>query len=235
MKHGNLVPNRRAACVRGFSMNETLPTVASPNSRLRNPVSWPHLVRRTLIGVLAVFWSSTCVAHSPAQSHPKTDGNVAPTPAREQRIPARQLNSGLLVDVGKAATALGWEAEVVTPGKLLTLCRVGDQHMCIPIRLDATAFRATSDGMFVDAETVARALRIQFGDYKDGAVALVPRTDASAAEDAIPAYNADWGPGRGFRVGQTVPDIPLIDLQGHEVRFSKFLGKRYIVYCWASW
>ena len=48
-------------------------------------------------------------------------------------------------------------------------------------------------------------------------------------------FNVDWGPGRGFRTGDTLPDIPLIDLQGNEVRFSRFLGKRYILYCWASW
>jgi hypothetical protein len=58
----------------------------------------------------------------------------------------------------------------------------------------------------------------------------------SAAEPAeVPAYNAPWPKGRGFGVGQTVPDIPLINLKGEEVRFSRFLGKQYIVYCWASW
>lgn len=49
------------------------------------------------------------------------------------------------------------------------------------------------------------------------------------------AKEASGGAGRGFGVGQTVPDIPLVDLQGKEVRFSEFLGKRYIIYCWASW
>ncbi|MEM9283590.1 MAG: hypothetical protein AAGA96_17345 [Verrucomicrobiota bacterium] len=50
-----------------------------------------------------------------------------------------------------------------------------------------------------------------------------------------PAYHAEWGPDRGFEPGQTVPDIPLIDLDGNEVRFDAFLGKRYIIYGWASW
>ncbi len=45
----------------------------------------------------------------------------------------------------------------------------------------------------------------------------------------------DWPQGRGFAVGDTIPDIPLVDLEGNEVRFSKFLGKRYVLYCWASW
>ena len=27
----------------------------------------------------------------------------------------------------------------------------------------------------------------------------------------------------------------LVDLNGNEVRFSQFLGKRYILYVWASW
>lgn len=43
------------------------------------------------------------------------------------------------------------------------------------------------------------------------------------------------GKGRGFGIGQTVPDIPLTNMEGEEVRLSQFLGKRYILYCWASW
>ncbi|MEM6277855.1 MAG: hypothetical protein AAF733_00150 [Verrucomicrobiota bacterium] len=50
-----------------------------------------------------------------------------------------------------------------------------------------------------------------------------------------PAYHAEWGPSRGFEPGKTVPDIPLIDLDGKEVRFDRFLGKRYVLYGWASW
>ena len=48
-------------------------------------------------------------------------------------------------------------------------------------------------------------------------------------------YAQTWPEGRGFEVGNTIPDIPLVDLEGNEVRFSKFLGKRYVLYCWASW
>jgi len=48
-------------------------------------------------------------------------------------------------------------------------------------------------------------------------------------------YAQTWPEGRGFDVGKTIPDIPLVDLEGNEVRFSKFLGKRYVLYCWASW
>ena len=40
---------------------------------------------------------------------------------------------------------------------------------------------------------------------------------------------------RGFEPGQTLPDIALVDLDGKEVRFSDFLGKRYVLYGWASW
>ena len=40
---------------------------------------------------------------------------------------------------------------------------------------------------------------------------------------------------RGFETGQTLPDIALVDLEGKEVRFSDFLGKRYVLYGWASW
>ena len=43
-----------------------------------------------------------------------------------------------------------------------------------------------------------------------------------------------WPKDRGFNVGQTVPDIPLYDMKGNEVRFSRYLGKQYILYVWAS-
>ena len=60
--------------------------------------------------------------------------------------------------------------------------------------------------------------------------------EAAEALAAIPYdYTSDWPEGRGFGIGNTVPDIPLVDLEGNEVRFSKFLGKRYVLYCWASW
>lgn len=67
---------------------------------------------------------------------------------------------------------------------------------------------------------------------------LIPMSSIGLAqkEAAIPyAYANNWPEGRGFDVGKTVPDIPLIDLEGNEVRFSNFLGKRYVLYCWASW
>jgi len=70
----------------------------------------------------------------------------------------------------------------------------------------------------------------------DGRVRL-QLSEKSAISDVndVPAYNADWGPRRGFRQGDTVPDLPFVDLDGNEVRFSQFLGKRYILYCRASW
>ena len=40
---------------------------------------------------------------------------------------------------------------------------------------------------------------------------------------------------RGFDIGNTLPDIPLVDLDGVEVRFSEFLGQQYVLYGWASW
>ena len=58
---------------------------------------------------------------------------------------------------------------------------------------------------------------------------------AEASSTNSYAYADEWQEGRGFDVGDTVPDIPLVDLDGGEVRFSEFLGKRYVLYCWASW
>lgn len=60
------------------------------------------------------------------------------------------------------------------------------------------------------------------------------KTDMKESAEST-AYHAEWGPSRGFKPGETLPDIPLMDLEGNEVRFDQFLGKRYILYGWASW
>lgn len=139
----------------------------------------------------------------------------------------------LLLHVDDAAKAFGWEAKTVTPGKLLVLCRGGEGGICVPVRLSEVASAATDDGLFVEGSALEAVLGFavqKTGDSVTLATAGEPRTS-----NDVPAYHADWGPGRGFQVGQTLPDIPLYDLQGREVRFSQFLGKQCIVYAWASW
>lgn len=192
-------------------------------------------VRRIMYGMLFLVVTGSFAARSSAQTR-RADGDGSlriegPAP----RVAVLRLDSTRLVNVDETAKALGWEAKVVLPGKLLTLCRGGDDGHCIPIRLAGVAFKETAEGMYLEATIVERALQIQFSDEKSGSVAVESAAAPAFGEDEIPAYNANWGPGRGFRVGQTLPDIPLIDLEGREVRFSEYLGKRYIIYCWASW
>ena len=67
-------------------------------------------------------------------------------------------------------------------------------------------------------------------------VTLFPAGECASQElQELPAYHTDWGPGRGFEVGQRVPDIPLFDMQGKERRLGEFLGQPYVLFCWASW
>jgi len=57
-------------------------------------------------------------------------GSAQARPPDDDKTPhvtARRLDSRLLVNVEETAAALGWEAKVVRPGKLLTLCRGGDE------------------------------------------------------------------------------------------------------------
>lgn len=69
-----------------------------------------------------------------------------------------------------------------------------------------------------------------------GLIVAVLATFVSAQDAAKPFdYGQAWPEGRGFKVGDTVPDIPLTDMDGKEVRLSEYLGKRYVLYCWASW
>ena len=152
-----------------------------------------------------------------------------------RRVELARNDKTLFLHVNQAAEAFGWQAKIVIPGKLLTLCREGKGGLCIPLRLEKVKTLRIEETLFVEANALARALRFSIDDRKNG-VTLSPKTSQDPTEDPdVPAYNSVWKKGRGFRVGQTLPDIPLYDMRGQEVRFSKFLGKQYVVYCWASW
>lgn len=163
---------------------------------------------------------------SAADSLAKIDGSTSEVRTRLQA-------DRLLLHVDDAAKAFGWAAKVVTPGKLLVLCRGENGEICVPIRLNEVEAAATDDGLFVEGSALASVLG--FTVRKTGNGVTLAAIDEARASDDVPAYHADWGPGRGFEVGQTLPDIPLYDMQGREVRFSQFLGKQCIVYAWASW
>ena len=143
-------------------------------------------------------------------------------------------NAKPLLHVEQMAREFGWQAKIVTPGKLLTLCRDGREEVCVPIRLDDVETVDGQEGLFVEATRLAWAMGLDVR-VDDDQVSLIPSTASGRAVADVPAYHAPWREGRGFQVGQTLPDIPLFDMQGQEVRFSAFLGKQYILYCWASW
>ena len=143
------------------------------------------------------------------------------------------LKSGetVLIDVSEAAKAFDWRLKIVRPGKLIAFCR---DSGCVPVRLTTVKSKTVGNRLYVDATAIGRALSFSV-QIEEGRVNLSKLVATKDESEGLRAYNAKWGTGRGFRVGQTLPDIPLVDLQGNEVRFSKFLGKQYIVYCWASW
>lgn len=162
-------------------------------------------------------------------------------------------DDSVMLDFAAAARAFDWEPKVPLPGQLATVCHTGKAAYCVPVRLVEGKFRDTPRGLFVEADTLGQALGFTVAE-KDGGLLLTARPvvraeaaaeaaerapsaepEGSGMDAALPAYNAAWGEGRGFRVGQTLPDIPLYDLEGNEVRFSRFLGKQAIIYCWASW
>jgi hypothetical protein len=168
-------------------------------------------------------------AASPSESNEPV-GRVA---GSESRVRFLRTDQALLLHADDAAKAFGWQAKLPRAGKLLTLCRTETSELCVPILLDQVASRTAPDGLYVDGKALAKALGFGIAD-RAGRLILEPNAAANSDPD-VPAYNAAWGEGRGFRIGQRVPDIPLVDLDGREVRFSKFLGRQYIIYCWASW
>jgi hypothetical protein len=161
---------------------------------------------------------------------------AVPVDATEQHpIRSQQITNNVFLNCADVATALDLEFKVIQPGRLVTFCREGDESYCIPVQLTKDDYRSHGPATLVTANKLSKALRFKVIDVA-GKLTIERQSDAIAEEGSTaPGYNADWGPGRGFREGNTLPDIPLVDLEGNEVRFSQFLGKRYILYCWASW
>ena len=158
-------------------------------------------------------------------------------PGQPARVRSARAGDRLLLNAADLAGALGFELKVVEPGRLVTFCR--DQQeggLCIPVRLEEGNYGQEDEQLLIAADVVRRAL--QFRVIESGGRVTVEAIGEKATRDdprRSPGYNDHWGPGRGFGRGQTLPDIPLVDMAGSEVRFSQFLGKRYILYCWASW
>ena len=152
----------------------------------------------------------------------------------DKRIVALREVKTLLLHADDIGKAFDWEVKVVSDGKLITFCRERAGGVCIPLQLNKIMTRKTKRGLFIDAEVLARTLRFEI-ELKGERITLRKRSAPNSEVSAAPAYNAAWGKGRGFRPGQTLPDIPLYDMAGKEVRFSQYLGKQYVIYCWASW
>ena len=142
----------------------------------------------------------------------------------------------LFLDAADLAKSLDFELKIVDPQRLVTFCRDKDGGFCIPIRLAADNHRRDGEQLLIAADVVSGALRFRVIETA-GKITIVPRSERSVGEGrtAAPGYNAEWGRGRGFGKGETLPDIPLVNVGGNEVRFLQYLGKRYILYCWASW
>lgn len=195
----------------------------------------PRLVTRWLVSSLLVTAQLTSTQLETAMSQDSADP-VRPAASQDSSVRLLRSDDQWLIHVNDAAGTRGWEAKIVKPGKLLTLCRDGEQGVCIPVRLDQHTHRVQPEGLYLDAARIERILRVRLTAAQGTRGTLVDATDLPD-QKTRPAdgYNVVWPEGRGFRVGQRLPDIPLSDLDGNEVRFGKFLGKRYILYCWASW
>ena len=162
-------------------------------------------------------------------------GTEPPVTVAGSQSPIQSMyhESALLVHLDQVAQQFGWQAKVIKPGELVALCRAGQDALCVPIRIDQVQAVGTPDGLFVSADVLATVLGFHLA-VDGGRVQLVPMDPKASLASGEAPHPTGRGV-RGFQVGQTVPDIPLIDLAGREVRFSRFLGKKYIIYCWASW
>jgi hypothetical protein len=149
--------------------------------------------------------------------------------ASGQTIALQKRGSAVLLNADQVAKAYGWRGKSVA--KLTWVACKKDR--CVPVSL-TKGMHETKDGvLWIDAGVLGRALGFTVRS-RNGRIELIV-AKAQPAIAAVPSYHTDWGSGRGFKNGQPLPDIPLVDMEGKEVRFGQFLGKRYIIYGWASW
>lgn len=114
-----------------------------------------------------------------------------------------------IVDAAGLATATGWEL------KPEGLCR---GEVCVPLLGRAVA--ADGDLDRIDLSEWAAALRLPLAvDAEHGVAALAPAPDADG----------------GLRVGDPAPELTLPDLDGNDVSFSRFSGRKRVLLAWASW
>lgn len=152
----------------------------------------------------------------------------------QQTVSLLQQDSKTFLSCNDLSTVLDMEFKVVAPGALATFCSAGEDALCIPVRLNESNHRTADDDVFLLQAEAKSVLSLEIS-VKDGKAQVTRASSDSTSTTTTGGFNSPWPEGRGFDVGQTVPDIPLVDMNGDEVRFSSYLGKRYILYCWASW
>lgn len=163
---------------------------------------------------------------------PKAD--VAAVQDSEKRVELKQHDGIDLLQVNQAAAAWNWTIKIVGEGdkRLIAVCR---DTICIPLPLKGSVHIETKAGIFIDAKKLGRVMGFALTRNNNRVVLVPADDDAKPSDSDSAAYHDAWGKDRGFRKGQTLPDIPLVDLDGQEVRFGNFLGKQYVIYGWASW
>ncbi len=159
---------------------------------------------------------------------------VATAQGSNLTVRVMKSDSQLLLHVSDTAKAFGWEAKIVVPGKLITICSEGEGGVCIPLRLKKLKSSGTGEELYVEAAALEKALSFRAVET-DGKILLKREMPSRMPRTRFPPTTPLGGKGRGFHEGETLPDIPLYDMEGNEVRFSQFLGQQYILYCWASW
>ena len=164
---------------------------------------------------------------------------ISPAALAQQRSESIRFSRDkdvLFLNAADLAKSLELELKIVDPQGLVTFCRDKDGGFCIPVRLGADNHRHDGEQLLIAADVVRKALRFKVVEVGERITIVAnPQSPVSDERIGAPGYNAPWEAGRGFAKGYTLPDIPLVDVTGNEVRFSQFLGNRYILYCWASW
>jgi hypothetical protein len=153
--------------------------------------------------------------------------------AADKLVKVKRIDGIVFLNALDVANTLEYKLETLQDGHLLTFCRGGQgDGVCVPVQLSTSNHRIADGDLYLASADVSAAMQVQiFGEGEHVRLSALPANNAAN----VPSYNAAWGKGRGFGVGDTLPDIPLMDMDGNEVRFSKFLGRKYILYCWASW
>lgn len=166
-----------------------------------------------IVGILAFIICSAAAANSTVSIHITGEENIP-------GVRAVIEDGSVFISLDDISEKLGIISKDIGEG-MVGLCK-GD--LCVPVQLDSKEdVRRDSGVLMINGDLIAATLNMKAKWLIMGkALRFVPVDPLM--------------PGEALKVGDVVPDFALSSItDGKMVSFSRFRGKRVLLFLWASW